>query len=133
MTEATKLFYLRPVLVLFGVIGIGLWPISKLWPAGFIWHEEGARSLYFEMICVVYFVLGIFLLIASRNPLQHLSLIWFTAWSSVAHGLLMLFQSFVDRPHHLAHLMGDVPLLLFGAAMLAWLTPRRFSAAASEK
>ena len=49
--------------------------------------------------------------------------IWFTIWSSVAHGGLMLVQSFDDRPHRLAHLRGDVPLLLFGAALVAWLMP----------
>ena len=132
MSEETKLLFLRPVLILFGLVCIFLLPLSKIWPPGFIWHDEATRSYYFEMICVVYFTLGIFLLMASRNPLDHLSLIWFTAWSSVAHGGLMLVQSLDDWPHHGPHLMGDVPLLFFGAAMLFWLTPRRFKAAAPQ-
>ena len=89
------------------------------------WHDVGARSYYFEMICTLYFVLGIFLLIASRNPLEHRSLIWFAVWSSIAHGGLMLVQSFDDRPHNVGHLWGDVPLLLFGGALVAWLMPRK--------
>jgi hypothetical protein len=125
MTEAQKLRYLRPALVMFGLIAIALWPVSRLWPAGFVWHEVGARSYYFEMICAVYVVLGVFLLIASRNPREHRSLIWFAIWSSVAHGALMFVQAFDESPHHLAHLWGDVPLLLFGAALLAWLMPRK--------
>jgi hypothetical protein len=125
MTDATKLQFLRPVLALIGLLAIALWPLSQLWPAGFMWHDVGARSYYFEMICIIYFVLGIFLLVASRNPLEHRSLIWFAVWSSVAHGGLMLVQSFADRPHHLGHLWGDVPLLLFGGALVAWLMPRK--------
>ena len=124
MTDARRLQFLRPTLALIGFIAIVLWPLSKLWPAGLSWHDMGARSFYFEMICAIYFVLGIFLFIASRNPLEHRSLIWFTVWSSVAHGGLMLVQSFDDQPHHLAHLWGDVPLLLFGATLVAWLMPR---------
>jgi hypothetical protein len=125
MTDATRILYLRSALALFGLIAVALWPLSQLLPAEFCWHDVRSRSYYFEMICSIYFVLGIFLLIASRNPLEHRSLIWFTIWSSVAHGGLMLVQSFDDRPRNLAHLWGDVPLLLFGAILLAWLTPRK--------
>ena len=125
VSDATRLQLLRPILALFGVIAIALWPLAKLWPSGFAWHDMGDRSLYFEMICAIYFVLGIFLLIASRNPAEHRSLIWFTVWSSVAHGGLMFVQSFDDHPHHVAHLWGDVPLLLFGAATVAVLMPRK--------
>jgi hypothetical protein len=38
-----------------------------------------------QMILSVYATLGVFLLVASRNPLANLSLIWFTVWSSVVH------------------------------------------------
>ena len=40
------------------------------------------------MIIGVYATLGVFLLIASRNPYAHKSLIWFTVWSSVVHGAI---------------------------------------------
>ncbi|HXE91661.1 MAG TPA: DUF6632 domain-containing protein [Terriglobales bacterium] len=68
--------------------------------------------------------LGIFLLIASRNPLAHLSLIWFTVWSSIAHAGIMAAQA-LENPEHIAHLWGDVPALLAIAALLAVLAPRR--------
>jgi hypothetical protein len=35
------------------------------------------------------------LLVASRSPLAHLSLIWFTVWSSVVQGGIMAVQSLV--------------------------------------
>ena len=67
--------------------------------------------------------LGVFLLIAARHPLEHLSLIWFTVWSSVVHAGIMTVQSLMD-PEQLGHLLGDVPALFIVAAVLAVLTPR---------
>jgi hypothetical protein len=42
----------------------------------------------------VHATLGVFLLIASGNPLRHLSLIWFTVFSSVVHAAMMTAQAF---------------------------------------
>jgi hypothetical protein len=42
-----------------------------------------------DMMLSLYFALGIFLLMAVRNPVAHRSLIGFAAWSSFAHGLVM--------------------------------------------
>jgi hypothetical protein len=62
------------------------------------------------------------LLWASRNPEAHLSLIWFTAWSSAVHGGIMAVQAVVD-PAERGHLPGDVAALLLVAVVLALLTP----------
>ena len=78
---------------------------------------------YLQMILGVYATLGVFLLMASRNPLEHLSLIWFTVWSSVVHAGVMAAQALAN-PEHVAHLWGDVPALLVIAAVLAFFTPR---------
>jgi hypothetical protein len=75
------------------------------------------------MILGVYATLGVFLIIASRNPLAHRSLIWFTVWSSVVHAVIMAIQAFGD-PMERGHLAGDVPALLIVAVVLAALTPR---------
>ncbi|HTT17458.1 MAG TPA: DUF6632 domain-containing protein, partial [Candidatus Sulfotelmatobacter sp.] len=77
----------------------------------------------------VYATLGVFLLIASRNPLAHLSLIWFTVWSSVVHAAIMAVQALAN-PDQIGHLLGDVPALLVVAAVLAVLTPRGTAATA---
>ncbi|MGD0515855.1 MAG: DUF6632 domain-containing protein [Terriglobales bacterium] len=71
----------------------------------------------------VHATLGVFLLIASRNPLAHLSFIWFTVWSSVVHAAIMAVQT-LENPVQIGHLRGDVPALLIVAAILALLTPR---------
>jgi uncharacterized protein DUF6632 len=71
----------------------------------------------------VYATLGVFLLIASRNPHAHSSLIWFMVWSSVVHAVIMGAQALAN-PEHIAHLWGDVPALLAVAGILALLTRR---------
>jgi hypothetical protein len=76
------------------------------------------------MILGVYATLGVFLLIASRDPLANLSLIWFTIWSSIVHAAIMGAQSLAN-PEHIGHLWGDVPALFVVAGVLAFLTPRR--------
>jgi hypothetical protein len=75
------------------------------------------------MIIALYATLGVFLILAARNPEQHLSLLSFTIWSSVVHGLLMAVQSIV-MPQHMHHLYGDVPALFLVAAVLGFLSPR---------
>jgi hypothetical protein len=59
------------------------------------------------MIIGIYATLGVFLLIAARNPLAHRSLIWFTVVSSVVHAAIMSLQAVVD-PAERGHLWGDV-------------------------
>ena len=76
------------------------------------------------MIIGVYATLGVFLIIASRNPLAHRGLIWFTVWSSIVHGAIMAAQSFAKN-ENMGHLWGDVLALFVVAIVLALFTPRR--------
>ncbi len=71
----------------------------------------------------VYVSLGVFLVRAARNPRQHTSLIWFTVWSSVVHGGIMVVQALVDDSER-TNLVGDIPSLFVVAVVLAVLTPR---------
>jgi hypothetical protein len=75
------------------------------------------------MILGIYATLGVFLMIASRNPLAHRCLIWFTVWSSVVHGGIMAAQSFAEA-EYMGHLWGDVLALFVVAIILAIFTPR---------
>ena len=125
MTEASTK-YLRIALVAVGVTFIvGIYSLVIVWPSGWSWHADHSQSMphYLQMILGVYATLGVFLLIASRNPLAHLSLIWFTVWSSVVHAGIMAAQALAN-PDQIAHLWGDVPALLVVAAVLALLTRR---------
>jgi hypothetical protein len=126
MIEANRVKYLRAALMVVGVaFTVGLYSLIIIWPSGWAWHSGPSHSLphYLQMMLGVYATLGVFLLIASRNPLANLSLIWFTVWSSVVHAVIMAAQALAN-PEQIAHLWGDVPALLVIASVLALLTPR---------
>lgn len=125
MQYSTSLHWLRISLVVVGLAALALYPMSVLWPAGFIWHH-GGQSPYFQMIVGIYATLGVFLLIAARAPEKHLSLIWFAVWSSVVHAVIMAVQA-ITLPNQTAHLYGDVLLLLLAAVVIGVLTPRAAS------
>ena len=122
MSDANRLGYLRAVLVVVGLIFIcGIYPLSVVWPSGWAWGQ--GHSHYLMMILGVYATLGVFLVLASRNPASHLSLIWFTVWSTLVHAVIMGGQALTDGAER-GHLVGDVPILLVVAITLAALTPR---------
>jgi uncharacterized protein DUF6632 len=113
---------LRVVLILVGLIFIfGIFLLGMVWPSGWAWGQ--GHSHYYLMILGVYATLGVFLIIASKNPAAHTSLIWFTVWSSVVHAVIMAAQSVMDSAER-GHLVGDVPALLIVAIVLGVLTPR---------
>ena len=123
MTEPARLLYLRIALVVVGLISlVAFYPLLILWPSGWAWGH--GHSHYPLMIVGIYATLGVFLLIASRDPLAHRSLIWFTVWSSVVHGAVMAVQALGD-PAERGHLVGDVPALFIVAIVLGLLMPRR--------
>jgi hypothetical protein len=101
----------------------GVYPMIILWPSGWVWHD-GGQSNYLQMIIGVYATLGVFLLIGARRPMQNLSLVWFTVWSSVVHAAIMAAQAIQGGAHDRGHLIGDVPALLIVAALLAIVAPR---------
>ena len=122
MSDATRLLFLRIALIAVGLTFIfGIYALGIVWPTGWTWGH--GHSHYLLMIVGVYATLGVFLLIASRNPAEHKSLIWFTVWSSVVHGAIMGVQSFNDGGER-GHLIADVPALFIVAIVLAVLMPR---------
>lgn len=111
---------LQVALAVFGVVFLLLYPVSAVWPSGWQWHVGPPHgSAYFMMIVGLYATLGIFLLKASRKPENHLSLIWFTVWSSGVHAAIMAVQSFSED--QLGHLWGDVAGLLLVSVVLSLL------------
>ena len=122
MTDVDRVKYLRMALLLVGLVFLfGVYPLTIVWPSGWAWHA--GQSEYLQMILAIYATLGIFLMRASRDPLAHRSLIWFTVWSSIVHGAVMAVQAVV-YPQHIGHLFGDVSALFVVAAVLAFLMPR---------
>jgi tryptophan-rich sensory protein len=70
------------------------------------------------MMMSLYATLGIFLLLASRDPSSHRSLIAFTAWSSFAHAAVMAVQASLNLiPRR--ELMGVAFFVVIGVALIA--------------
>jgi hypothetical protein len=127
MAQSSRDTYLRIALVAVGAIFlVVIYPLMMVWPSGWAWHT--GHSDYPLMIVGVYATLGVFLIMASRNPREHLSLIWFTVWSSIVHAGIMTVQA-LARPENRGHLAGDVPALFIVALVLIALTPRASAAA----
>ena len=71
------------------------------------------------MMLSVYVTLGIFLLIAARNPSAHCSLIAFAGWSSVAHAAVMAVQAVYYVAERVHFLVGVLLFVIIGVALLA--------------
>src|SRR3954467_15830854 len=109
MTEIERLKHLKLALRIVGVIAIfGFYPLTVFWPSGWAW--SAGRSEYLEMIIAIYAKLGVFLIIAARDPGRHVGLVSFAIWSSIVHGAVMGVQS-VLNPMNGSHLYGDEPAL----------------------
>ena len=112
---------LKYALVASGAGFLLVYPVAMVWPSGWLWHHgEPYTSPYFVMIVGIYATLGVFLLLAARDPQSNRSLIWFTIWSSLVHAGIMGVQS-MSASENMGHLVGDVPALVLVAAVLAVL------------
>jgi hypothetical protein len=100
---------LKIVLVVVGVIFCGL-----AYPLMMFVKQEPALA----MMLSIYVTLGIFLLLAVRDPSANRSLIAFTAWSSFAHAALMAGQAFANLIEH-GELIGSAALVIIGVALIA--------------
>jgi hypothetical protein len=109
---------LKVVLVLVGLLFSAL-----VYPLTMFVRQEPALA----MMLSVYVTLGIFLLLAARNPSANRSLIAFTAWSSFAHAALMAVQAFRNLIAR-GELVGVAALVIIGAALIA-LAPAKESGA----
>lgn len=127
MNQEEKLKYLKIVLYVFGAIFIvGIYAMMEwIWTEGWSWTPR--QPEYEQMILGVYATLGVFLIRAAKDPLANASLIWFTIWSSIVHGAIMLVQGVIDDSER-AHLAGDVPALFLVAVVLWYLMAKKTTA-----
>ena len=113
---------LRTVLIAVGLVFIvGVWILMQVWPSGWKWTPS--QPEYEQMIMGVYATLGVFLVLAARDPGRHRSLILFAAWSSLVHAGIMGVQALRDVTER-GHLVGDVPALAIVGVVLLILAPR---------
>jgi hypothetical protein len=111
---------LKVVLVLVGLVFLAsVYPLTDS-----LWH--GDQSTYPEdMMLSLYVTLGVFLLMAVRNPSANRSLIAFAAWSSFAHAAVMAVMVLRAAAYR-GDLVGVVVLIVIGVALIA-LAPARQS------
>ena len=100
---------LKVVLVVLGILFC-----AGVYPLVLRAKEEPALA----MMMSLYATLGIFLLLASRNPSAHRSLIAFAAWSSFAHASVMAVQAYLGFIAR-RELIGSAVFILIGIAMIA--------------
>jgi hypothetical protein len=97
---------LKILLVLLGLLFVaGIYPLVTSVRSGWQANREDALP----MMLSLYVTLGIFLLVAARNPSANRSVIAFAAWSSFAHGAVMAVMA--------VHLASERGGLLIAAAV----------------
>jgi len=111
---------LRVVLVLVGLLFTAA-IIPLIWglrdPAG---SDTGDT-----MMMSLYFTLGVFLLIAVRNPAAYRSVIAFAAWSSFAHAVTMSIQGLEMPKMRDGFLAGSGVLVVIGLTLIVLRPERR--------
>jgi hypothetical protein len=111
-----------------GFVGIALcgWRLSL----GDFFQASGQVG-WDEMMLSIYVTLGVFLLLAVRNPSANRSLIAFTAWSSFAHGAVMAFMALKIPSERTGLLIAVAVLYAIGVALIALMPAKRFTEQAS--
>jgi hypothetical protein len=113
---------LKIVLVL-----VGLLFSAAIYPAIGGLRDPAGSDTGDTMMMGLYLTLGIFLLLAVRNPPEHRSLIAFAAWSSFAHAAVMSALGFEMPAERTGYLIGSAVLVVIGAVLIA-LAPAKQSA-----
>ena len=100
---------------------VGLLFSAMIYPLVLFVKQEPALA----MMMSLYVTLGVFLIMAARNPSANRSLIAFTAWSSFAHAMLMAGQAFAGLIAR-GELIGSAVLVVIGIALIV-LAPAKES------
>jgi hypothetical protein len=102
---------------------VGLLFLALAYPLIMFARQDPSLSMMFS----IYVTLGVFLLLAIRNPLASRSLIAFTAWSSFAHAAVMGTQALRNMVSR-EELVGVAVLVVIGVTLIA-LAPAKPRAA----
>lgn len=106
---------LKIVLVLVGMVFS-----AAVYPMAMMVRQDPALAMMLSIYCT----LGIFLLLAARDPSANRSLIAFTAWSSFAHATVMGYQAFRNMISR-GELLGVAFFIVVGVALLALAPGKR--------
>jgi len=110
---------LKVVLVL-----VGLLFVASAYPMLVsLWRSPRAQEQ--AMMMSLYVTLGVFLLVAARDPAAHRSLIAYAAWSNLAHAAVMAAQSIRDVSARGELLLGVAIFGVIGLVLLLMMPTRQ--------
>ena len=95
------------------LVVVGLLFCAAVYPLILMAKQDPALA----MMMSLYATLGVFLLLASRNPSDHRSLIAFAAWSSFAHAGIMSLQALLNMIAR-RELIGSAVFIVIGVALI---------------
>jgi len=104
----------REVALKIVLAAVGLLFLALAYPMIIFARQDPGTSMMFS----IYVTLGVFLLLAIRNPFGSRSLIAFTAWSSFAHAAVMGTQAMRNMVSR-GELLGVAVLVVIGVTLIA--------------
>ena len=102
---------------------VGLLFLAAVVPIAIYFWRGGGEPAADMMMGSLYVTLGIFLLLAVRNPSANRALIAFAAWSSFAHASVMTGQVLRSLIPRVDLVRAVLPLIIIGVLLIA-LAPR---------
>ena|SRR5256885_1098993 len=118
MTPASRERTLKIILVVLGVVQFGTSAYSFV---GAMMRLP--RSIATPMLESVVMTLGVFLVIAARNPPAHRSLILYGGWANIAHATVMAVMAIPVATQRLELLIPAALAAAAGALLLAFAPP----------
>jgi hypothetical protein len=108
------------------LVVVGLFFTAGIYPLIGGLRDPAGSDTGDTMMLSLYVTLGIFLLIAVRNPAAYRSVIAFAAWSSFAHAVTMSTLGFEIASQKTGFLIGSAVLVVIGVVLIA-LAPAKES------
>ena len=118
----------KVVLVVLGLLTVvtNISPLVTSFLAGLRPTSGTTAPMFYTILAV----LGVFLMLAARNPSAYRSLIAYAVWSSFAHTAIMAVMA-MQLPTKRGELLAGVAVTGLGALLLFVLAPRKELAVAS--
>ena len=114
----------QAALIIVGLFNLALirFLYKDLWHSA--WLLQGKNEME-PMFLSVFITVGLFLLLAVKNPSQHRSMIAFIGWWNIAHSSVMVVETAESWKHHIHRNFDDVILFfVIGVILLALLPPK---------
>ena len=104
---------------------VGLFFTAAIYPVmGTLTHPGSPTDTGDDMMMAIYFVMGIFLLLAVRHPGEHRSFIAFTAWANIAHAIVMTILGFQIPSERSGFIGGSAVLVIISIVLIVLLPPK---------